>query len=52
MVDILDDGVIPANLGPFDYKGLYKVVCPYLDKIILSKNILFFTFDLTFRLWE
>ncbi|XP_068484365.1 uncharacterized protein [Phaseolus vulgaris] len=26
MVDILDDGVIPANLGPFDYKGLYKAM--------------------------
>ncbi|WVZ20961.1 hypothetical protein V8G54_008283 [Vigna mungo] len=26
MVDMLDDGVIPANLGPFDYKGLYKAM--------------------------
>lgn len=25
MVDRLDDGVIPADLGPLDYKGLYKV---------------------------
>jgi len=42
MVDMLDDGVVPDNLGPFDYKGLYKVVCAYLDNIILSTNILFF----------
>lgn len=26
MVDRLDDGVIPADLGPLDYKGLYKAV--------------------------
>ncbi|CAJ1975684.1 unnamed protein product [Sphenostylis stenocarpa] len=26
MVDMLDNGVIPANLGPFDYKGLYKAM--------------------------
>ncbi|QCE13639.1 5'-nucleotidase [Vigna unguiculata] len=26
MVDILDDGIIPANLGYFDYKGLYKAM--------------------------
>lgn len=26
MVDRLDDGSIPAELGPFDYKGLYKVI--------------------------
>ncbi|KAK7388082.1 hypothetical protein VNO78_22887 [Psophocarpus tetragonolobus] len=26
MVDRLDDGTIPANLGPLDYKGLYKAV--------------------------
>ncbi|XP_014521780.1 cytosolic purine 5'-nucleotidase isoform X2 [Vigna radiata var. radiata] len=26
MVDMLDDGVIPANLGSFDYKGLYKAM--------------------------
>jgi len=41
MVDILDDGIIPANLGYFDYKGLYKVVCTYLDKTILNTNIVF-----------
>ncbi|KAE8734212.1 HAD-superfamily hydrolase isoform 3 [Hibiscus syriacus] len=26
MVDRLDDGTIPADLGPLDYKGLYKAV--------------------------
>ncbi|KAE8683382.1 HAD-superfamily hydrolase isoform 3 [Hibiscus syriacus] len=26
MVDRLDDGAIPADLGPLDYKGLYKAV--------------------------
>lgn len=26
MVDRLDDGTIPADLGPLDYKGLYKVI--------------------------
>ncbi|KAL4274006.1 hypothetical protein GQ457_13G023160 [Hibiscus cannabinus] len=26
MVDRLDDGVIPADLAPLDYKGLYKAV--------------------------
>jgi len=26
MVDRLDDGTIPADLGPLDYKGLYKVL--------------------------
>ncbi|KAG4946704.1 hypothetical protein JHK87_042711 [Glycine soja] len=26
MVDKLDGGIIPSNLGSFDYKGLYKVV--------------------------
>ncbi|XP_024022937.1 cytosolic purine 5'-nucleotidase [Morus notabilis] len=26
MVDRLDDGTIPAELGPLDYKGLYKAV--------------------------
>ncbi|XP_039071346.1 5'-nucleotidase domain-containing protein 4-like [Hibiscus syriacus] len=26
MVNRLDDGVIPADLGPLDYKGLYKAV--------------------------
>lgn len=26
MVDRLDDGTIPADLGPLDYKGLYKVM--------------------------
>ncbi|TKY54329.1 Cytosolic purine 5'-nucleotidase [Spatholobus suberectus] len=26
MVDRLDDGTVPADLGPLDYKGLYKAV--------------------------
>lgn len=26
MVDRLDDGTIPPDLGPLDYKGLYKVI--------------------------
>lgn len=26
MVDRLDDGTIPSDLGPLDYKGLYKVI--------------------------
>ncbi|XP_027334085.1 5'-nucleotidase domain-containing protein 4-like isoform X2 [Abrus precatorius] len=26
LVDKLDDGIIPCNLGSFDYKGLYKAV--------------------------
>ena len=26
MVDRLDDGFIAADIGPLDYKGLYKVV--------------------------
>lgn len=25
MVDRLDEGIIAADLGPLDYKGLYKV---------------------------
>lgn len=27
MVDRLDDEAIAAQLGPLDYKGLYKVTC-------------------------
>jgi hypothetical protein len=27
MVDRLDDGAISAELGPLDYKGLYKAIC-------------------------
>ncbi|XP_020520497.1 cytosolic purine 5'-nucleotidase isoform X1 [Amborella trichopoda] len=30
MVDRLDDGVIPLELGPLDYKGLYKAVAKAL----------------------
>lgn len=34
MVDRLDDGTIPADLGPLDYKGLYKVIAEVFVNII------------------
>ncbi|CAN6548352.1 unnamed protein product [Malus baccata var. baccata] len=54
MVDRLDDGTIPAELGPLDYKGLYKAVGTalfwahvegQLKSEIMSKPELFVTPD-------
>lgn len=54
MVDRLDDGTIPAELGPLDYKGLYKVMwCKKICKFIkFDEGVFFFTIGTTFRLLE
>lgn len=55
MVDRLDDGTIPADLGPLDYKGLYKVIwCRSFCKHYIWLDIYFFIFTIgtTFRLLE
>lgn len=37
MVDRLDDGTITAELGPLDYKGLYKAIC--YEKFLWTGNV-------------
>ena len=37
MVDRLDDGTIIAELGPLDYKGLYKAIC--YEKFLWTGNV-------------
>lgn len=39
MVDRLDDGVISPDLGPLDYKGLYKVIKRFLNANIFVNSV-------------
>lgn len=42
MVDRLDDGIIPVDLGPLDYKGLYKA--------IYDEDLISYPFSIAFEL--
>ena len=42
MVDRLDEGAIAPDLGPLDYKGLYKAI--YVTKLCLDSGISYISF--------
>jgi hypothetical protein len=59
MVDRLDDGAIDAELGPLDYKGLYKAICSRIFFFFLKSDIQvlviylsLLTLEVVFRLLE
>lgn len=39
MVDKLDQGLVPAELGPLDYKGLYNVMSTAVSFFVSLKGL-------------